>query len=681
MIATKPSHRAWISLLAGLCLMAGVAHAQEPKKDEVEALIDQLTKVDRQDVGYSASVTGAAFLPLGQSETHTILLFQEPHTSTGALKSLVRLGIRALPALLKHLSDSRPTKITLTHRGGLGGMFILQDEKAEKKVERLDLGRRETKYTVMVGDLCYVAVGQIVNRPYWAVRYQPTAMILVTSVPRSQGLREEVLKEWGNLTAEKHQESLARDILESGDEHLRNGSSLRFAYYYPAGLEAIALKQLARPTYDVSQVHNLVRKQLYPARAAKDRKAFVDAFVARHGKYSLEGIRWQLFEDLHLQEADEKGHLSSKLDPPYRARECLIDLFGLPAKVKSTDRPPVEPLSDTAQARFIETLHYDSSKKLDQALRDIMAKTDDDYMAKGCLDRLVGRGYDADIEAYLKRRLPLVQERDRGFLLAYESKLGWTRLHAAVELGVIELIERELKERSPVDAQGRDGRTALHIAAAAGNAEAVEAILRAKANPNIRDKKGRLPAELAAYEDHSPVVRLLVATGSDVSDVLVAATAGVTDRLAALLKEMPGRVKATNGEGLQPLHIAAREGHADAVRALIAAGADVKALDAPPESRSFQPRPNGWTPLHCAVLAEKSMTATVLIDHGADVNAAEQRGKHTPLHLAAWGGNADLVKLLLARKADRAAKDVQDSTPLDLAKERGHTAVIKLLEK
>jgi ankyrin repeat protein len=669
----------------GIGLMTGLARAQALGKDrevsakEVKALIDRLTELDQQDTGYSASVTGSAFLPLGQSETGMVLLFpRKPHASSEALKSLVKLGVKALPTLLEHLSDSRPTKIVLTHGGCIGGMFIEKDEEKGAKKDEFPFGGGAARYTVMVGDLCYVAIGQIVNRNYWAVRYQPTAIILVNSVPQSKKLREEVIKEWKNLTPEKHRDSLVRDLLDSGNEYVRNGASLRLAYYYPAALESAALKQLARPTYSVFEVEDLIRDRLYPAKTAKARKALVDEFVKRNGEIAREGIRWALFEDLDTQEADEEGRLSPKLKHRYRARECLIDVFGLPATVKSKDRPRTEPLAATTQARFIQTLHYDRSEKLDRALRDLLAKTDDDYMAKGCLDRLVGRGYDADIEAYLKRRLPLLKGGEQEQLRAYEAKLGWTRLHAAVDLDVSELIETALEEKVPVDARGRDGRTALHIAAADGKAAAVERLLEAKANPNIKDKKGLLAVQLAAQEGDATIVRLLVAKKSEVPDVFVAATVGATDRLATMVKEKHDVVKLRNNWGETPLHVAAREGHLEAVRTLIKAGADVKALDDPKGKYRY---PNGWTPLHLAAMAGKTAVAALLLDHGAEVTAADQRGKFTPLHYAAWAGNADLVTLLLARKADRGAKDEMNRTPLDLAKEKGNTTVIKLLEK
>jgi ankyrin repeat protein len=76
----------------------------------------------------------------------------------------------------------------------------------------------------------------------------------------------------------------------------------------------------------------------------------------------------------------------------------------------------------------------------------------------------------------------------------------------------------------------------------------------------------------------------------------------------------------------------------------------------------------------------KITVAGLLLDRGADVNAADARGKLTPLHYAAWSGNVELVQLLVARKADRSAKENRGRTALDLAKERNHAAVVKVLE-
>jgi hypothetical protein len=70
---------------------------------------------------------------------------------------------------------------------------------------------------------------------------------VVNSIPKSKELREELIKQWSELTPEKHRDSLLRD-LESDHEYVRNGASLRLAYYHPDALESAAIKQLAPKT-------------------------------------------------------------------------------------------------------------------------------------------------------------------------------------------------------------------------------------------------------------------------------------------------------------------------------------------------------------------------------------------------------------------------------------------------
>jgi ankyrin repeat protein len=59
-------------------------------------------------------------------------------------------------------------------------------------------------------------------------------------------------------------------------------------------------------------------------------------------------------------------------------------------------------------------------------------------------------------------------------------------------------------------------------------------------------------------------------------------------------------------------------------------------------------------------------------------NVVQQRG-FTPLHEAALRGHAELVRLLLAHGADPAARNEDERTPADLARERGLAAIASLL--
>lgn len=149
-------------------------------------------------------------------------------------------------------------------------------------------------------------------------------------------------------------------------------------------------------------------------------------------------------------------------------------------------------------------------------------------------------------------------------------------------------------------------------------------------------------------------------------DVFEAAGVGRTERLRELLDGEPGLAGAWSPDGFQPLHLAAFFGHADAAELLLERGADPAIV-----SRHQFVK---VTPLHSAVAAEGAedlRTVEVLLERGAPV-AARAEGGGTPLHSAAYNGNAAIVSVLLTHGADPDARGDDGKTPADLARERGH---------
>ncbi len=666
----------WVLVALALPMLAQ-AMADEPKPapaDPVVALIDKLVELDTQDTGYSGADSGGSFLPLGRSEASGRLISprQGKFGSSDAMKSLVKLGMKAVPALLERLSDDRKTKIVIEHEGFFGGMSVHHDEGDDPTEKFGDAGSR---YTVRVGDLCYVALGQIVNREYSAVQYIPTAFVSITCMPRTKKLRAEMVKEWGKLTADSHRDSLVKDF-KTREYRVSRAAAVRLGYYYPETFEPLVVKELTSAASDTEATDEFIQKQLYPAKTAKERKALLDEFSKKHGDFARDDIIWLLFLELPKLTDDDRIPKRKNGDEA-KARECLAQVFGYTDKVTRKDRPANEPLGVETQAYLAGALQFDRSEKIDKAVRDLLAKSDDEYLGKLLMDRLVGRGYDTDLEAYIKRRLPKVEAKERDYWKkSNEAKLGWTWLHKAVDVDVPDLIEAALKDKPDVNAKAKDGRTALHLAAAEGRLGSVELLLKAKADPLVKDGTGKLPVQLAAFADDSDVVRRLVAAKSGVPDVLVAAIVGDADRLAELLKADPTLVKARTEYGFTPLHVAAREGHEKAVGVLFAAKADVNTVDLQDgEKESWQ----GFTPLHLAAMAGKAGVAKLLLNKGAEVSTAD-KGKFTPLHYAAGGGFADVVKLLLDYKADRELRANDGRTPLEEAKRMKHAAVVKLLE-
>ena len=162
------------------------------------------------------------------------------------MSELVRRGPVALPELLKHLDDGRPTKLEVgnddsarsSHQVGVDvfAFSFFSDEydprlprrRGSRPIEKDFRGR----YTVKVGDVCYVLIGQIVNRRLLAVRYQASAGLVVNSPIEAPALAEKVRNDWGNADAEALRASLLADV---GDANHQRGISreeyaTRFAY-------------------------------------------------------------------------------------------------------------------------------------------------------------------------------------------------------------------------------------------------------------------------------------------------------------------------------------------------------------------------------------------------------------------------------------------------------------------
>ena len=117
---------------------------------------------------------------------------------------------------------------------------------------------------------------------------------------------------------------------------------------------------------------------------------------------------------------------------------------------------------------------------------------------------------------------------------------------------------------------------------------------------------------------------------------------------------------------------AARDGAAEAVRALVGDGADASAA-----------RGDGMTALHFAAERGHAAVARALLDAGAAVDAGTRIGRYAPLHLAARGGHGPVVALLLEAGADpNAATTNSGVTALHLAAAAvdGRSAVAALLD-
>ncbi len=131
-----------------------------------------------------------------------------------------------------------------------------------------------------------------------------------------------------------------------------------------------------------------------------------------------------------------------------------------------------------------------------------------------------------------------------------------------------------------------------------------------------------------------------VRTAESPSAVADAAMAHDAATVRTLLKR-GADVNTAQGDGMTALHWAAKNGDADLVATLIAAGANVRATS----------RLGAYTPLHLAASAGAAPVVDALLRADAQVDAATSTGA-TPLMLAAAAGSVPAVDALLAHGAD-----------------------------
>lgn len=151
---------------------------------------------------------------------------------------------------------------------------------------------------------------------------------------------------------------------------------------------------------------------------------------------------------------------------------------------------------------------------------------------------------------------------------------------------------------------------------------------------------------------------------------------GSLPKLIATINRHPDQLNKPNRKnGLTPLHWAVMGDRTNMVQLLLAKGADVHATDR-----------YGWTPLHKAAAFNRVTLARMLMDKGADPLAFGIKYgliRFAPIHLAAEAGFADMVKLFLDRGVDiNLRTEGQNKVAcLHIAAGKGHAEVVELLLK
>ncbi len=199
-----------------------------------------------------------------------------------------------------------------------------------------------------------------------------------------------------------------------------------------------------------------------------------------------------------------------------------------------------------------------------------------------------------------------------------------------------------------IDADFWNGMTPLALACSMGHVDVVRWLLDKGANLYVC-VNAKLPITYAFENAHTEVIALFLEKGFS---------------MTAVIRELPPAI-----------HVAVDSGHLPVVSIILE---HYKKQGQPQLESVANCAHAGRTPLLKAAMKGNMPIIQVLLDAGADPYATDAGG-NSVLHLAADAGNNELIRLQISLLVQR--KNRSGESPLDMAKESGHTPTQALLSE
>ncbi len=412
--------------LSGIVLLAcqafwvtAASGVQDPLADpsdrqaQVASLIDQFTVVSHYELNYSSYFTSS----IDPSREYSIAVHGnrpwrvEPGDCNELIQELVNLGAAAVPMLVDHLDDDRETKIRLQKPGfgsielvrwydhNRNGSFKPDLDPAAGNYERLPDGHQ-----LKVGDLCFDALGKIVNRGFHAASIPPGPGLEVTSPILSPSILKAAREEWGGLTIEDHKASLSFDALPVSRRWRSDGAMRRLIRYYPDVAETVALDALARPMYDSFVARNFAWNSLAKTDDPDELRLLANVFFDRYGQQYQQALYRRLQDDE---------------DPEWTRTKCadgryVVHPFIIRDRLFPKGRPPTDAVQQSDQERFLLSIFDLDSNAVDNRVLELLRalRLDDppgiltDSFGIACIYKLRGRGHDEELREFCRQRIP-----------------------------------------------------------------------------------------------------------------------------------------------------------------------------------------------------------------------------------------------------------------------------------
>ncbi|KAL3829504.1 hypothetical protein ACJIZ3_018306 [Penstemon smallii] len=275
-------------------------------------------------------------------------------------------------------------------------------------------------------------------------------------------------------------------------------------------------------------------------------------------------------------------------------------------------------------------------------------------------------------------------------------------IHMAARLGLSAILQTLIDFGCDLDSKTEAGATALMIATKYKQGECIQVLAKAGADFGFINICGQSTGSIAGSIKWNlgfqQAILSVIRNGnipkstnmSIFSPLLFVARSGDVLALKTLIGQGEIDLNKQDEKGFSAVMIAAKEGHVDAFRLLVFAGADVKLINKSGDTALTLSRGNqnrdlfekvmlefalekgnritgGFYALHCAARRGDLDAVKLLTSKGYDVNASDGDG-YTPLMLAAKEGNSKMCEFLISCGANCEIKNAKNETALSLAR-------------
>lgn len=214
-------------------------------------------------------------------------------------------------------------------------------------------------------------------------------------------------------------------------------------------------------------------------------------------------------------------------------------------------------------------------------------------------------------------------------------------------------LQREVRSRKSLNEPGPGGVTLLQYAVRSGDLPITELLLNAGASPNIAGVGDEHPLIIASRRSSRQLIERLIDAGASLN--------------------------ATDEEGNTALHLAAASDNREVVEILLKSGADPGAKNRNGSTAGDL----GDNPLLLSTRSDQQQSRTAPEGDESQANLISPLESHyhgwTPLNIAAWRGQLDMVNDLIQLGENPNEPDTTGWTPMARAAAQGHEAIVVAL--